>query len=259
MYIDGGEAVQVVDGVAETRPRPINHTLSIGLSQSWTNSNVSIRTIDKPSSALFRKYINLWPYKDSFYAWGGDKGLSKNVEDGKLWKFAVDGAGGGSWEKQPLDNSAFLLLVTAQGCVCSFNGTGFIVGGWASRDSDATLLSIRDHIAVPGVTSFDMLSGKWKNQTAPGLSTSETIAYGRSLFVSFGPNGLILVLGGLQSTSQNRSLNFGEGQKLDFINLKLYDPVRNVWHSQQATGAFPSPRASFCTVGVQGPNNTYEM
>ena len=170
----------------------------------------------------------------------------------------MDGTGGGSWVKQSLDNSAITLLVTAQGGVCTYKETGFIVGGWASKYTDENL-NITDHIGVPGVTSFDILSGKWKNQTAPGLSKYGTVAYGRSQFVSFGPNGLILFLGGQQSTSQNASLNFGEGVKLDFINLKLYDPVANVWYSQQATGSFPSPRSSFCTVGVQGPNNTYEM
>ena len=51
----------------------------------------------------------------------------------------------------------------------------------------------------------------------------------------------------------------GKSPGLPFDNLTFYDPLERKWHSQIATGNRPTPRRDFCAVGVQGPDNTFEV
>lgn len=78
----------------------------------------------------------------------------------------------------------------------------------------------------------------------------------------FGTDGLLVMFGG-QSTSpdlyQPGTFSNANPEFIASDNITIYDPVSKIWHSQVTTGEHPSPRDSFCAVGVQGVNGTYEM
>jgi hypothetical protein len=208
--------------------------------------------------------MNLFPFKDKFYSWGGDRGLSPEVERFDLHVFTADGKGGGSWGLPSSTDSTFNdVLATAEGHLAITNTTGYIIGGWASSYTDKRA-SGQNHIVTPGVVSFDLTAdnGKWTNSSPPGLDQRENgaIAYGTAEFLpEYGQRGLIISLGGQAPSRGSSRLNTGDGTSVDFVSLKIYNPVANVWYSQQATGDFPSPRVKACSVTVAGPNKTREV
>lgn len=48
-------------------------------------------------------------------------------------------------------------------------------------------------------------------------------------------------------------------EPVSFANITIFDPSSKEWYYQQTSGISPDPRVDFCSVGVQGPNNTYDM
>jgi hypothetical protein len=48
-------------------------------------------------------------------------------------------------------------------------------------------------------------------------------------------------------------------EPVSFSNITMFDPSSKEWYYQQTSGVSPDPRVDFCSVGVQGPNNTYDM
>ncbi|KAL1881907.1 hypothetical protein Daus18300_000961 [Diaporthe australafricana] len=91
-----------------------------------------------------------------------------------------------------------------------------------------------------------MTSSVWTN-----TSVTSTLVNARAEYAPFGPNGLILLLGGTSGDSPSGLV--------DFTNITFYDPVTKQFFSQQATGTIPTGRQRFCSVGVTGPNKTYEV
>ena len=65
----------------------------------------------------------------------------------------------------------------------------------------------------------------------------------------YGPNGILIVLGGLDND-----------QRVGFNNISVFDKNEQKWYSQVAEGDIPQPRSLFCAVGVQGKAHaTFEM
>ncbi|KKY29870.1 putative kelch repeat protein [Diaporthe ampelina] len=91
-----------------------------------------------------------------------------------------------------------------------------------------------------------MSSSVWTNNSIP-----RTLVNAQAEFAPFGPNGLILLLGGTSGDSPTGLVNF--------VNVTFYDPITRQLFSQQATGTIPTGRQRFCSVGVPGPDNTFEV
>lgn len=208
----------------------------------------------------------LWPDSDgaSFYLWGGGTTPSDpTTPDLALWKFTADGAGSGSWSKQlSSDSAAFSNLTRPYGAAIATGGdVGYALSGVVTSHSDPNFEG--DAIPLPGLVSFNMSSGGWKNESSVGYSSNGMGLWGHMQHVpGFGTDGLLVMFGG-QSTSpdlyQPGTFSNANPEFIPFDNITIYDPVSKIWHSQVTTGEHPSPRDSFCAVGVQGVNGTYEM
>lgn len=170
-----------------------------------------------------------------------------------MWQFTPDGSSG-SWSPASILHShQFEALSRTRQSIYGYgNGLGFALGGLegASIDPDESW-------AVPGMVVYNTTSQEWHNvssqYTESGFATN-----GAAHFVpSFGPEGLLFVLGGVTGpdmvTSQPEL-----GQYISMANAWMYEPVSQEWHAQQVTGESPVQLASPCVVGVEG-ESSYEV
>lgn len=117
------------------------------------------------------------------------------------------------------------------------------MGGLVTSQSNA---SVGSDTAVAGLVSFGMSSSVWTN-----TSVERTLVRAQAEYAPFGPNGLILLIGGTSGDSPPTLI--------DLINITFYDPITKQFFSQPATGTIPTGRQRFCSVGVPGPDNTFEV
>jgi len=198
---------------------------------------------------------------DAFYIWGGNSGLTEErakVSKSSQWKFSADGKGDGSWSQETPTNKNLLesFAIPQDGAYTTAKDTLFYVGGIATGWTEPGRLYVQP---VPGVLSFNMSTRAWRNDSAADLSTFGTLNMGVAQYVPrFGPNGLILILGGATTSLAPSSSDPIAMQS--FSEVKFFDPVTKVWYSQKTTGAIPMPRTRPCSVGVEDrESGTYEM
>ena len=115
----------------------------------------------------------------------------------------------------------------------------------------------RGYAANPGLVS-DISRDTFANDSAADVSTFGAL-FGRTLqfMPRFGPNSVVLVLGG--STYDLNAGDQPQGVGRDFRNLTFFDPVTSQWYWQSTTGKAPTPRQEHCSVGVESHDGTYEM
>ena len=263
VYIDGGAIVQLENGaIRESRKtNQVNSTLSIDLSKSWTTTEVKFREIPKAPGPV-KANVALWadPARNSFYSWGGKWEYGVNMTETALWKFSADGSGGGRWSAEtPSNPSTFNGLVPAEFVAfANTNNTGYAIGGIASGWTEL----YRGHSQViPGMLSYNFDTKEWTNGTiSEGFSPFHTLAMASAHYVpTFGPNGLIMVLGG-HRLEVDEEPSVGNSPAFNFENMTFFDPIAKKTYSQKATGSIPaSPRSEFCATGFQNTDGGYEM
>ncbi|KAK3172617.1 hypothetical protein OEA41_005941 [Lepraria neglecta] len=102
------------------------------------------------------------------------------------------------------------------------------------------------------MVEFDMTSNSLTNLSASGYNADGTIAQGAIHYVpSFGPNGMLVVMGRLTKNDVAGLVDFGI--------VSAYDPAKHEWFNQTTTGNKPAPMEGFCTAGISSTNNTYEI
>ncbi|KAK2007686.1 kelch repeat protein, partial [Colletotrichum eremochloae] len=257
-YIDGGEVSQLD---AEGNPiksyaSVVNSTLSINLSKSWSASNMRIREVSKESQA--RSGQALWKNEatNTLWIWGGHSPNGAPREGPISWRFEADGRGGGKWSKEIPTNPTFFadLRRSEEGAFVSTPDAGFWFGGGATGWTNPNPVPQ----AVPGMVTYNMTTKSWTNETTTAFSENGTLKGGSAIYIpTFGPNGLITVMGGSTSAIE-------PGKKtptgwLDFTNLTFLDPDTKQKYTQTTTGNAPTARRGFCSVGVNGTNGTYEI
>lgn len=267
VYIDGGELSQLVNGEPQPGHNPAdpnNSTLSIDLTRSWTTSTVEIQATPKKGPVALSDQV-LWNDISgiAFYIYGGRAldtlNMDKITKNG-IWKFLVDGEGGGTWTLEQPSNPRFLkkLNLTEKAAVATMHdvspdGVAFVIGGTTSIDIDpdsnnTSRITDPNHwygTPITGMVSYDMRRKNFSRVETP----FGTFADGRAHFVpQFGSNGVLLVLGG----------ELG-GRISDFNNITFYDPKSGNWGWQKTVGDAPTERKSFCMVGVASQAGTYEL
>ncbi|KAL2171665.1 hypothetical protein VTG60DRAFT_1961 [Thermothelomyces hinnuleus] len=260
VYINGGELNQLVDGEA-SGTQVVNSTLSINMSKSWKSGSVAIRTILNPGPA--KSDTVLWTNTRAgvFYSWGGRFPGGRNMTDDKRpWKFTADGKGGGSWEIEDASNEVLLtrLHPTEYGAVVNTHTMGFVIGGVADAWTE---LNHPTADPIPGMVAFHMDSSIWQNGTVNfSPFGASTLNQGVAEYLpSFGPNGLIIVLGGY-TPSITGDLNKSDGPPLDLRNLTFFNPVTKQNYWQVTTGDVPpTPRGRACTAVFPSPDGGYDI
>ncbi|KAK0659204.1 hypothetical protein QBC41DRAFT_360415 [Cercophora samala] len=270
VYMDGGEINQFENGTIDAAPAyQMNSTLSIDISTSWSTSDVSIRTIEKPN--VPRNLPVIWTDREGnggFYSWGGVFSLGRLVTRSEMWKFSADGRGGGSWSLfQDFANpEAFgRLSSTESAAYANTVDKGFSIGGWVSGD---TQLGFPQFQAIPGMVSFDMRTKEISNGTTNDVGSKrspfDTLLGGTAHFIPpnsgvGGKNGLIIILGGHKSYV-DRQVTLEDSPGLDLKNLTFFDPDTRDKHWQIATGETPPyPRSKFCITGFAVPGGGYDI
>ncbi|KAF7556290.1 hypothetical protein G7Z17_g1488 [Cylindrodendrum hubeiense] len=266
LYIEGGQIATYSDGEEENSYPSVgvNQTLSLSLSESWTNSSEIFDTIDHGDMRSVYEF-SLWADSNSgnIYRWGGNTvfQIETSSDDETLWALVTDGSGGGTWStSKPADSSVFnSIYQTVQGAAAYCGDLGFYLGGFGSNGSDPKIdISVNDvALPIPGLLTYNMSSRAWSNESAvPMNSPDGTFAKGEAIcFDKFGPNRLLMVFGG-DSPSRTSADDF----KLNgFSNVTFYDPISKQWHWQSTRGEMPDEREYFCAVGAHGLNGTYEI
>lgn len=231
------------------------------MSRSWKSGSVEIRSIHNPGPAKSNTILWANTRNDAFYSWGGRFPGGKNMTDDKRpWKFTADGNGGGSWEAVDASNKDLLnrLHPTEYGAVVNTDTVGFVIGGVSDAWTETNHPTADP---IPGMVAFDMDRNLWQNGTVNfspfGAGTlNQAVA---EYLSSFGPNGLIIVMGGY-APSITGDLNKSDGTPLDFRNLTFFNPLSKQSYWQIATGDIPpTPRGRACTAVFPTPDGGYDM
>ncbi len=234
----------------------VNDTLSIPLSQSWTNSTVPINVIPKTAAVFDGAALWTDQSRNSFYMWGGQAPYGNLSRTKDLWKFQADGTGGGAWSKEPGVNTLSLVRSKEAGAT-TCNGAGFFVGGYAYVWTDPDFM---DNVPTPGMLTYNTTSGAWANESTIDLNAFGTFMRGTaSCLPAFGSRGrgLVLLLGG--EVARRDAFGIDRPSFVGFNNVSFWDVGTRTWASQATTGDVPGPRSMFCTVGAAGRNGTHEL
>jgi hypothetical protein len=228
----------------------------IDLSKDWTNSSVPIHYVEKPSDFYPIKTPALWwyPRSKTMISFGGEPFFDTPQY---IWAFSPDDNGGGSWlekygPKDPLWNT---FSRPGQALVAASPATGYSLGGTEmSFDTNGP-----ESWAVPGMVTFDFLTGTWNNITTTGAYSQNGfgLSGGAHYVPTFGKAGILVFIGGqvppsdqLPSTPTLRPME----------QITIFDIFSQGWYSQNATGDIPQQRMDFCITGQNwNLSNTYEM
>lgn len=264
LYIDGGEVSQISQP-ENLYSLPNNSTLSIDISKSWNAKTVQIKATPKENGPVPTSDEVLWtdPSGEAFYVLGGrvPRGVGKErlAKDG-IWKFTVDGVGGGKWALEEPSNMGMLKSLTLTWGTAhatshtSSNSIGFFLGGMANTWTDPDWNDNMKPIAA--MVSYDMKTKTLsKSSFQMAIPPTGTLRDARAEYVpQFGPNGLISVLGGVTFNAE-----LAPDHMLDLTNITFFDPRTGQWLWQKTSGNAPRNRQSFCMVGVTGQAGTYEL
>ncbi|KAK8004360.1 DHA14-like major facilitator [Apiospora arundinis] len=255
VYIDGGEVSQLIDDVLDAKHSTylVNTTLSISLSSSWCNATVDLRSV--PKSAPLQNSPVTWidDSTSSFYEWGGCTWQGP-AADNLIWKFTADGGGGGAWSQvTPANIVAFNNAARSVWANFATQGrVGYALGGLINRN---TMPTGNGNSATSGLVSFDFDSLKWANTSNSDMFGDYGVEAGHLESVPFGPNGLLMLLGGVAPSLANTTAT----RWVRWDSVSFVDPRTGTWYTQATSGTRPGTREHFCSVGVQGPNGTYEI
>ncbi|KAI1122143.1 hypothetical protein F5Y10DRAFT_81448 [Nemania abortiva] len=259
VYIDGGQITERVNNSApaDSPAYDVNTTWSIDLTEKWTNETVQFRSIPKAAPLLNKQTHWTDPSTSSFYTWGGftSNGSSPSQE---LWRFMADGSGGGSWTQvTQRDFADFLKLKGTFGTAFTqTQDVGFALGGAVTTSSDGSVDKKIPGYATPGLVSYNFRTGEWDNRTTAEYGGYGTSLNARAESVPFGANGMILFLGGAETPVDATNETIVE---TSWNHISMVDPVTNKWYKQATSGIKPPTIESHCSVGVPGPNGTYEI
>ncbi|KAG4273344.1 kelch repeat protein [Fusarium proliferatum] len=257
VYIDGGEVSSDLD---ESRSTAVSLTLSLPLDESWTNDTVVFTESEKgPSPYLKQPALWVDEERSAIYSWGG-QGSYKNTSsagDHHLYAFEADD-GKGSWSiHDPEDDTLFSSLYrTVRGAYTSCHGVGYHLGGYGERRTDERFTD-GSYVERPldGLLTYNMTTQRWANESTKALDYA-TWSGRATCIPSIGSSGLLIFMGGAKvkmPAFRNAS------EPVSFANITIFDPSSKEWYYQQTSGISPDPRVDFCSVGVQGPNNTYDI
>jgi hypothetical protein len=217
-----------------------------------------MRAIERPWASKRNQVIWTDQEAGDFYVWAGAWIGGKGMTENELWKFTVDGTGGGTWALEPPSNPAMFNDLTQADYATFANtpDTGFAIGGVASGWTDK---GRSKNQVIPGMVAFNMKTKLWYNGTT-GFSPVNALLAGSAHYIpNLGPDGLVMVLGGY-SAPVDEAHDWAVLDPYNLRNLTFFNPQTKETYWQVATGDIPDdPRSQFCLAGFQSPDGGYEM
>jgi hypothetical protein len=181
----------------------------------------------------------------------------------QLWQFVPSENGtSGQWSQLPIQTSSFAPLSRVDGATFgSGDGQGYALGGFEDVSTDEDFAQDEAVFSPPGMVIFDTKSKQWTNSSLSAVSPLGTAQAGATQYVpSYGPEGLLLMIGGLYTTTfSGTAQDYPSQQFFSLNNISIYDPSEQQWHWQTADGEVPGPVRSHCLVGVEGDDDTFEV
>lgn len=210
----------------------------------------------------------LWKKDDStMYRWAGqlqneDGALMTQEKSQKhLWEFDADGNGGGKWSiVDPAEPDQFDRLHQGiDGASVACGGTGLYLGGYANQLSDVDFAKY--NVGLPGLLTYDFDTRVWSNNSATAMYPDQSAFRQGTAICATGisENPLVIIVGGGYSKVPTPKDDF---ELNDITNITIFDPVHKEWYWQKTTSVQepgPSSRDSFCAVGAQSKDDTFEM
>lgn len=235
----------------------VNDTLAIPLASTWKKKDVPLQRHPKADFPSFmREALWLDEKESKIYAWGGRQRqkITSESKNRQLWALETSKDGPGEWEMQRPSNPAYFdsLYRPLEGLDTACNGVGYYLNGFGHWDSDSRMNN--KSVVIPGMVTYDFGSAKWTNESAEGLGYV-TYSGTATCLPDHGSQGLILFMGGVKGQQGN----FNAWDSVHFSNITFYDTATKEWYWQETSGDIPYSRRAFCSVGVPGPNGTYEM
>ncbi|KAH6855347.1 hypothetical protein B0I37DRAFT_300406 [Chaetomium sp. MPI-CAGE-AT-0009] len=205
----------------------------------------------------------IWADREAgaFYVWGGKWIGGQNMTENELWKFTADGNGGGTWAVEPPANpSLFESLEQYEwGAFTNTGTTGFSIGGLASGWTKKH----RGHNQViPGMVAFNMDTKIWQNGTTAFSPTDTLVSASAEYIPTFGPNGLVMLFGGLSFPHDTKSTSedWQNAASYNLRNLTFFDPETKDVYWQMTTGSVPAnPRSELCVTGFETSDGGYDI
>lgn len=136
--------------------------------------------------------------------------------------------------------------------------TAYFLGGYGSPLTDP---KYRDQVVFSGtMLAYNASTNTWINSSATGLTPWPNALQKASMrnvpFAS--PNGLNMIFSGYSSDT----VVDGGHPLLGLDTVYIHDPATSLFWNQtttSASGSFPQPRVSACSVAMQGSNGTFEI
>ena len=243
----------------------VNNTIAIDLTQDWTNSTLTMMTIERPPLALALKKQTLWwdDTNGTIYCFGGEKSSLPPNNDiptpqESIWGLRPDTNGTGNWIEYvgPTSEKPFPqnILRPAFGSSGDDGENGYFFGGYIDYKTSPSAADVARAQAAPGLLTFNFGSLTLTNDTnvAMRVQSSTWVTPGVMLHSPFyGSSGILLAIGG-----DVGPLEAGG----PFNNISVFDLGSRKWYYQAATGTIPSQRSNFCAVAAQGKDNaSFEM
>ena len=163
--------------------------------------------------------------------------------------FTPNGKGGGEWAEVlgPVGKKPFPfdILSPTSGKYTGDIKNGYYLDGWISDSSSPN--APHDWYYNTGLLKINFENLTITNSSRPDLFFNTGVLVDVPIY---GPNGVLLALGGTNRQEQNIGLN----------SINVFDKKEDKWYSQIAEGEIPLPRGCFCAVGVYGRERTsFEM
>lgn len=242
----------------------MNTTMSIPLTQSWTNESIEFTQTEHSDPGSVNSFA-LWadPDANRLYRWGGSMARNADMseDDVRLWAFAAGDDGTGTWGTQaPFDQETFDELVGAMGgASTSCNGKGYYIGGLGRSSTDPSFESVsQDGIPVPGILSYNFERRQWRNDSTVTMNPAygEIINANAHCATGFDNNdgSLVFLVGGARTAPDDASQTVPNSM----TNISFFNPDNHRWYAQSTTGDPPDAREHFCIAGARG-SESYEM
>ncbi|KAJ2986566.1 hypothetical protein NUW58_g4964 [Xylaria curta] len=222
---------------------------------SWTPASVRYREITRPKSmpVLNSGSILTDHQSGSFYVYGGEVPFKPSADTSTLWRFFTDGKGRGMWSNEAPENAATFLHIdrNSRAAYASAKDQGFIFGGKVLNQDSKPM---KDNVI--GYKTFDFTTKRRGEIVDAPYSADGSLFGATATFVeSFGPSGIIVLLGGGVRQDQPAS------GYLDLHTVYFYDIAEKKWHSQATSGEIPPQRDTGCALGVSDTshNSSFEI
>ncbi|EPS45385.1 hypothetical protein H072_605 [Dactylellina haptotyla CBS 200.50] len=257
LYFTSGSYLFSRDRKPASDPKIHKINLADNLGVDGIIAQALIETEDAPDAGIGAFFYNeelpekLWAY--AAVRRSVDTPDSVNQTD-TMWAYYVTAK---QWNSETIDGGEYQWFNQTNGFVATApDGRSWYGGG----------RGLGIYKQNPGLVYFEgnAATPKWSFIKEPidseAIDTPSTVG-GSAVYVPAGDAGIIVLMGGFDSTVKGTM--FAEGSGLDWdlrplSDIYVYDIATNIWNRITATGiTIPTERAEFCTVVNSAPDGSY--